>query len=151
MAKGSAHFVLTAGVWLGEGVVKLSIADEELKFITRWTVSKPKKNGLILSSQEVQIGGVSEIMKNMFSFSNLTEEAFEVSLENENLGKVTGTGIYRPELLAWEFRNNPLGFEGFELYQLLDDGSYFMHAEYITKEDFRTQIQGKLWKKVAPS
>ena len=151
MANSQEHFIKTPGVWLGDGIVKLSVAEEELKFVTRWTINKSKKNGQIQSCQEVQIGGVDDVMKNMFAFSEISSEGFQVVLENDHLGQVVGQGIYRPELIAWEFRHNPLGFEGFEVYRLLEDGSYFMHAEYVTKEDFRTQIQGRLWKKSAPT
>ena len=90
-------------------------------------------------------------MHNQFSFYDFADEQFKVQLENPTIGKVIGTGIYRPKLLAWEFRNNGMEFEGFEMYELLADGSYFMHAEYVSNEEFRTSIQGKIWKKAAPS
>jgi hypothetical protein len=48
-------------------------------------------------------------------------------------------------MIAWEFRENDLNFEGFETYHLQEDGSYTMHAEYVTSDQFRTQIDGKLW------
>jgi hypothetical protein len=149
--KKSDCFIFEPGTWLGEGKVRLSISDEELKFVTRWNVDKAKKTGRIASMQEVQITGISEIMNNQFLFYDFDAETFKIELENQTLGKIVGSGIYRPKLIAWEFRLNDVGFEGFEMYQLLEDGSYFMHAEYIAQEDFRTQIQGKIWKKAAPS
>lgn len=149
--KMSECFIFEPGTWLGEGTVKLTVSDEELKYVTRWHVNKLKKSGEIGSVQEVQITGIPDVMQNQFSFYEFGEEHFKVKLENPTIGKVVGTGIYRPKLVAWEFRLNDIGFEGFEMYQLLDDGSYFMHAEYVSHEDFRTRIQGKIWKKVAPS
>lgn len=151
MKKAADCFIFEPGTWLGEGKVKLSISEEELKFVTRWNVDKAKKTGRIISLQEVQITGVSEMMSNRFLFYDFGAESFKIELENDTLGKIVGSGIYRPKLIAWEFRLNELGFEGFEMYQLLDDGSYFMHAEYLAEEDFRTHIQGKIWKKAAPS
>lgn len=142
-------FIFEPGMWLGEGKVKLSISDEELKYVTRWNINKTKKNGHIVTMQEVQITGVSDMMNNQFSFYDFGENSFKVELENQTFGKVTGSGIYRPALIAWEFRLGDLGFEGFEMYQLQEDGGYFMHAEYLAQEDFRTQIQGRIWKKVA--
>jgi hypothetical protein len=149
--KKTECFIFEPGTWLGEGKVKLSISEEELKFVTRWNVDKVKKAGSIMSLQEVQITGISEVMNNQFMFYDFDNENFKIELENPTLGKILGTGIYRPKLVAWEFRANPVGFEGFEMYQLLDDGSYFMHAEYIAQEDFRTQIQGRIWKKATSS
>lgn len=144
-------FIFGPGTWLGEGKVKLTVSDEELKYVTRWNIDKSKKNGLIGSIQEVQITGIPDVMHNQFSFYDFADEQFKVQLENPTIGKVIGTGIYRPKLLAWEFRNNGMEFEGFEMYELLADGSYFMHAEYVSNEEFRTSIQGKIWKKAAPS
>lgn len=149
--KKSDCFIFEPGVWLGEGKVKLSISEEELKFATRWNIDKAKKTGRIISVQEVQITGVPEMMNNRFLFYDFDQETFKVELENQTIGKIVGAGIYRPKLIAWEFRLNEIGFEGFEMYQLLEDGSYFMHAEYLAEEDFRTHIQGKIWKKSAPS
>ena len=41
-----------------------------------------------------------------------------------------------------------IGFDGFELYEKIDDKNYTMRAEYATNDQFRTLIQGKLWQKV---
>jgi len=140
-------FILEPGVWLGEGKVNLSISDEMLKFSTRWNIEDSSKKGCISSLQEVQIKGLEDIMKNKLTFSDISEESFTVHLENENIGKIQGHGIIKPKMIAWEFRSDDKEFEGFEVYELLDDGGYFMHAEYVTKDDFRTLIQGKIWKK----
>lgn len=144
----SSHkFIFEPGVWLGEGKVNLSISDEMLKFSTRWNVEDPKKPGSICTLQEVQIKGLEDVMKNKLTFSNFSEGEFCVHLENENIGKVKGFGIIKPKTIAWEFRSDDKEFEGFEVYELQEDGGYFMHAEYVTKDEFRTLIQGKIWKK----
>jgi hypothetical protein len=48
--------------------------------------------------------------------------------------------------IAWEFRNNE-EFQGFEVYELQENGDYMLHAEYSTSEDFRTIIDGRVWQK----
>lgn len=140
-------FIFEPGIWLGEGQIKLSISNEVLRFVMKWKVEAPKENGVIKSTQEVQIHGVSEPMFNRFAFSAPSEEQFRVQLESDNIGKVVGEGICRPNKIAWQFRAQNGGFEGFEMYELMDDGKYFMHAEYLAQEEFKTLIQGKIWKK----
>jgi len=130
-------FIFEPGTWLGEGKVRLTVSEEELKYVTRWNIDKSKKNGLIGSMQEVQITGIPDVMLNQFSFYEFNEENFKVQLENPTIGKIIGIGIYKPKLIAWEFRRNDLGFEGFEMYEQLPDGSYFMHAEYVSQDEFR--------------
>ena len=66
-------------------------------------------------------------------------------MENSNIGRVIGSGVYDEKLIAWEFRSQELNFEGFESYYLQPDGSYLMHVEYVTSDQFRTQIEGRLW------
>lgn len=149
MSENNHNFIFTPGIWLGEGTVKLSISEEELKFCTRWDVKKEKKGKMIPGIQEIEIKGLSDRMCNQFSFYNFGDRDFKIKLENQNVGEVIGEGIIRKDAIAWEFRSNESGFEGFEFYKLQEDGSYFMHAEYMTADDFRTIIQGKIWKKTS--
>jgi hypothetical protein len=141
-------FLFEPGIWLGEGKVQLSVSEDDLQFFTRWNIGKQKEKGVIDSSQEIEIKGLQDKSKNLLIFTPLGDDEFKVELENENIGKVQGKGVIRPKLIAWEFRSLDKVFEGFEVYELLEDGSYFMHAEYINKEELRTQIQGKIWKKL---
>lgn len=149
MSEKKHLFIFEPGIWLGEGKVKLSISDEELHFFTRWNVDKGKGSNKIPGTQEIEIKGIPDKMCNHFSFYNFGQKEFKIKLENQTVGEVIGEGIIRPESIAWEFRLNEIGFEGFEFYKLQEDGSYFMHAEYCTQEDLRTLIQGKIWKKTA--
>lgn len=142
-------FLFEPGIWLGEGKVKLSVSEDDLLFFTRWNIDKPKEKGIIDSSQEIEIKGLQDKSKNTLIFTPVSQEEFKVELENETIGKVQGKGLIRPKLIAWEFRSLDKVFEGFEVYELLEEGSYFMHAEYINKEELRTQIQGKIWKKLS--
>lgn len=120
---------------------------EELPFYTKWKISPQDDTGYIECIQEIQISGLSDIMINQFVFYDILQKDFCIELENQTLGKVVGKGMLNPNRLAWEFRLGHLGFEGFEFYEATEDGSYKMHAEYATVDDFRTEIHGKIWKK----
>jgi len=138
-------FILSPNSWLGEGKIQLSMVEEELGFYTRWNVASPDNGGKIECVQEIQVKGLSDVMINQFSFFDLTPSSFSIELENQALGKVIGSGIINDKVIAWEFRVNELGFEGFEFYEKQSDNSYFMRAEYATSDQFRTIIQGKVW------
>lgn len=139
-------FILAPSSWIGEGKIKLNMVDEELGFVTRWTVADRDPTGKIECVQEIQVKGLSDIMHNQFFFSHMTPSSFKVELENQSLGKVEGSGIINDKVIAWEFRLTDIGFEGFEFYEKQEDGSYLMRAEYATDDQFRTIIQGKVWK-----
>ena len=123
--------------------------EDELPFFTRWKVSPQDQAGRIESTQEIEIAGLAETMNNAFVFSKVTETDFAIELENQNLGRVVGKGIIKPKVIGWEFRLQNLGFEGFEFYELEEDGGYRLHAEYATNDDFRTTIRGRVWKQLA--
>lgn len=141
-------FLLTPAVWLGQGKIKLSLAVEELVFFTRWSIAEADSEGKITLIHEIQIKGLPEIMHNEFTLSDLSHEEFSIELENEAVGHVTGKGVINDKIIAWEFRVEDIGFEGFEIYEKQDDNNYLMRAEYATNDEFRTLIEGKLWQKV---
>jgi hypothetical protein len=138
-------FIFKPSSWVGEGKITLNMVEEELKFYTKWNVLAQDFAGNIPSVQEIQISGISENMRNELTFFNFTKSGFSIEMENMNIGRVVGTGIIDEKLIAWEFRENDLNFEGFEIYRLQEDGSYLMKAEYVTSDQFRTQIEGKIW------
>lgn len=141
-------FLLEPKKWLGEGKIKLSMVEEDLEFYTRWNLDKKTAGGEISASQEVQIKGMSEVMNNQFRVTDLTPTQFKIELENAALGNITGKGIIKGNLIAWEFRDEESGFEGFEFYEKQEDGTYLMRAEYATPDQHRTVIRGKLWEKI---
>lgn len=141
-------FIFTPGKWLGEGTIKLNMAKEEMRFFTRWTIGEKDQSGIITTSQEIEISGIGDLMKNEFLFSKIKEDSFAIELENQSLGKVIGKGVITKKIIAWEFRQGNLGFEGLELYELDGKDKYKVHAEYATTEDFRTIIHGKIWRKL---
>ena len=142
------EFIFQPGNWIGEGKVAFSASPETLHFYTKWMIDKANTNG-IHTSQIVEIQGTEPSMRNIFVFSDVTPTNFVIVLENEILGKVRGTGVIDDKTIAWEFHGNN-GLEGFEVYELQDNGDYMLHAEYTSSPDqFRTVIDGRIWKKNA--
>jgi len=132
---------------LGEGKIKLSMVEEELDFFTSWNLGALDPDGQIPAVQEVQIKGMNDMMHNKFLITDITGSSFTIELENAALGTIIGKGIIKENLIAWEFRDNELEFEGFEFYEKQEDGSYLMRAEYATSDQYRTTIRGKIWEK----
>jgi hypothetical protein len=147
MAKSTTHnFIFSPGIWIGEGKIALSTSPEIIHFYTKWIVDKPKKKEHSCQ-QQVEMQGVDESVFNNLTFSDITAESFTVILENEMIGKVKGKGIIDDKTIAWEYRSGD--FEGFEVYELQDNGDYMLHAEYSSPDQYRTIIDGRIWKKIS--
>lgn len=148
-------FLLQPSAWLGEGKIRLNMVEEELSFFTRWTMGffneegEPTTEGAVRCLQEIQVKGMADIMHNQFTIRDFSQNSFVIDLENQALGKVTGTGLLNQEIIGWEFRIPELGFEGFEFYEKQPDETYLMRAEYATTDQFRTMINGKIWQPAA--
>jgi hypothetical protein len=84
-------------------------------------------------------------MRNDLTFYDFGAKTFTVDMENQNVGRIVGTGVYDEKMIAWEFRNNDMNFEGYETYSLQLDGSYTMKGEYVTSDQFRTLIEARIW------
>lgn len=138
-------FIFTPGTWYGEGKITLNMVEEELFFNTQWAVQNKDFAGKVSCAQEIQIQGLSENMRNELAFYDFQNKVFSVDMENQNVGRIVGTGVYDEKMIAWEFRNNDMHFEGYETYHLQPDGSYHMKGEYVTSDQFRTQIEARLW------
>ena len=123
---------------------------EELFFNTNWGVQGHDFASKIVCTQDIQIHGLSENMKNELTFFDIGEDTFSVDMQNHNVGRIVGTGVYDEQRIAWEFRNNDMDFEGFETYTLQPDGSYHMHGEYVTTDQFRTKIEAKIRQQAKP-
>ncbi len=141
-------FILTPSCWLGQGKIQLDMVAEELAFFTRWNISSPDEEGRIACVQEIQVKGLSDVMHNQFSIYALSNGEFKIELENQALGRIEGKGLINEKVIAWEFRIEEIGFEGFEFYELQEDQNYTMRAEYATSDQFRTLIQGHVWQQL---
>jgi len=144
----SHAFILQSGIWLGEGRIKLSLLPEKLFFFTRWKVHPKDREGKIFCQQEIQVKGLSDVMVNHFTFTDIVSTAFHIIMDNHAVGRVNGMGILRPEMIGWEFRVQELGFEGFEFYEKQTPDEYHVHGEFATSDDLRTEVHGKIWREV---
>lgn len=138
-------FIFSPGSWTGEGKILLNMVEEELVFNTNWAVQDKDFSGKVTCAQEIQIQGLSENMRNELSFYDFQNKTFSVDMENQNVGRIVGIGVYDDDMIAWEFRNNDMNFEGFETYHLQSDGSYQMKGEYVTSDQFRTMIEARIY------
>ncbi|HLB53311.1 MAG TPA: hypothetical protein VJK48_06375 [Chlamydiales bacterium] len=140
-------FIFSAGRWSGEGKIVLNMVDEELLFQTHWSIQHKDFSGKVLCSQDIHIVGLSEEMRNDLTFYDFRAHTFSVDMENPNVGRIVGTGVFDDQMIAWEFRNNEIQFEGYESYALQPDGSYLMKGEYLTSDQLRTQIEARIWQR----
>lgn len=138
-------FIFNPGNWIGEGKITLNMVEDQLKFNTSWGVENRDFAGKITCGQNIQIEGLAENMRNDLTFFDVGSKTFSVEMENPNIGRIVGTGVYDDKTIGWEFRNNDMEFEGYETYTLQDDGSYMMRGEYITSDQFRTMIEARIW------
>jgi hypothetical protein len=140
-------FIFTPGFWIGEGMMELSNVEEKIPFIIKWMIPtfKPEDPYLELL-QQIQIKGHTDSLNNNFVLKDFQKHHFSIILENDNIGQIAGHGQIKNNWIGWEFKQNLLGFDGFEYYQHQGDGHYIMEAEYSTSDDLRTVMRGKLWK-----
>jgi hypothetical protein len=142
----STHeFLLKPGQWLGEGNITFTQSPDKIHFATRWTID-PKDHDEIVCTQQVEMQGSDEMVHNVFCLSDIAKGNFAIELENQLIGKVMGQGVLEPKTIAWEFRSH-LNFQGYEVYKLQENGEYHFHAEYASPDQFRTIIDGRIWKK----
>ena len=139
-------FIFEPGEWTGEGTVSFSASPEQVPFSTIWIVESSKDEG-IQCVQRVEMEGADEHVKNKMHVYDITSTSFNISLENDIVGQVIGTGIIDESTIAWEFRGH-IGFQGYEVYEKKKGGGeYHFHAEYASPDQFRTIIDGIILKK----
>jgi hypothetical protein len=141
----SQDFIFTPGIWLGEGKITFSASSEFLKFYTKWEILE-ETPGVMKAKQIVEMQGVGEQVINLFTFKDIKATSFTVTLENNLVGQMTGTGLRDKNVIAWEFQGQ-VTFEGFEVYEQQENGDYFLHAEYGSSDQFRTIVEGLIWRK----
>jgi hypothetical protein len=139
------HFLFEPGEWLGAGQVSFSVSPDILHFRTKWVVTQVDKNRFH-STQTVEIVGGDRIV-NIFEVIPQDKGNFDIVLDNELLGTFKGKGIIEDHLVAWEFREKGT-FEGYELYKKVNETEYTLHAEYLSSDQARTLIRGRIWKRL---
>lgn len=139
------QFLLTPSKWLGQGTVAFNTSQETIKFHTSWDITEGG-NGIFKARHDVELTGVTEHVVNNLTISDITDSSFVVTLTNDMVEDIKGIGVIDDQKLAWEF-NNVGEFEGFEVYNLMEGDKYQFHAEYLSSNQFRTIIDGTIWKK----
>ncbi len=139
-------FLISPGNWLGQGTIRVSEADEVLRFYSRWAIAHGED--VIQCTQTVEMEGGADHVINHLTFSEMENGKFHIDLENAMLGEVEGEGLIDEMTLGWEFRHSEQGFEGFEIYERQENDEYKLKAEYISSDGTRTMIEGKLWAEV---
>lgn len=138
------HFLFQPGEWLGTGQVSFSMSPDVLHFRTKWEIDADAPNHFHCK-QIVEIVGGDRII-NSFEILLHAPHTFDIVLTNDLLGTFSGEGVIEERLLAWEFREKGI-FEGYEVYKCVDDNEYTMHAEYLSSDQTRTLIRGRIWKR----
>jgi hypothetical protein len=134
-------FIFAPGAWKGEGTVSFSASPEKVPFMTQWVIEPSQDEG-IRCEQKVEMEGADDKVRNTMHFYDLSNGSFNISLENDIVGQVIGSGIIDEQTIAWEFRGN-IGFQGYEVFEKQGDGNeYRFHAEYSSPDQFRTIIDG---------
>lgn len=140
-------FIFSSGLWVGEGKITFTASPEVLTFFTRWETKDGIREHEMISHQQVEMQGVDDKVLNRFRFFDINPKGFGVELENDLVGCVRGKGVIAAKEVAWEFRGHK-NFEGFEVYRLKDNGDYVVHAEFASPDQFRTIIDGRIWRKL---
>lgn len=142
-------FLFIPGRWVGGGKITFSASYELIRFYTSWIIEE-EKDGKMICRQRVEMQQIHESVNNQFVIYDVSENKFKIDLENELFGSVSGTGIFDANTIAWEFHGTSTQsnqFEGFEVYELQEDGDYMVHAEYSSEEFFRTIVDARIWRK----
>lgn len=143
------QFIFQEGLWIGEGKITFSASPDHIHFYTRWNIVtlEPVKSPKIFHwLQEVEMRGSDDRVKNHFVFTLISPTTFSLTLENDLVGKVIGKGLFDAKKIAWELKGSDT-FQGFEVYELQENGDYMLHAEYAAPDNFRTTIDGRIWLK----
>ncbi|MBA3721260.1 MAG: hypothetical protein H0W88_02545 [Parachlamydiaceae bacterium] len=139
------EFILKPGIWIGQGKITFTASPDSIKFFTKWQITE-EIPGILRAVQKVEMEGINDHVVNYFLLENITTNGFSITIENELMGKINGKGIIEENVIAWEFRGQ-VTFDGFEVYELKENGDYSFHAEYASTDQFRTIVDGLIWKK----
>lgn len=145
------QFLFSPGEWIGQGKITFSHSSAHLRFYMKWKIN-PIQQGIIRAEQLIEQEGSAVLLSNTLHFTPVNDASFNVTLSSELTGEVPGKGLVEPRSVAWEYTKQDglereEQFEGFEVYELQDNGDYMLHAEYFSGASFRTIIDGRIWRK----
>ncbi len=141
----SHTFLFEPGRWVGAGRITFNVSRELIRFYTRWTIVKDEL-GRLVCNQVVEMQGIPEKVENHFIVYGLEANKFKIEMQSESVGLATGVGIVDEKTIAWEFHGQP-DVEGFEIYEIQENGDYMLHAEYASTDQLRTIIDARIWRK----
>jgi len=139
------EFLFSPGRWIGGGKITFSTSSDLVRFYTSWMI-EGIEDSTIRCQQRVEMQALEELINNKFLIYDIHEGKFQMNLENDLIRNACGSGVVDEKTIAWEFRATG-GIEGFEVYELQNNGDYLMHAEYSSTKQFRTIIDGRIWRK----
>lgn len=138
-------FIFDSGIWLGKGTISLINSTSYIDFFTKWEITE-KKEGVYEAIQIVEIMEEEHLI-NRYLFNEISPQIFHLTLENELIGKINGTGFYNEQVIKWEFKERE-SLDGHELYELQKSGEYRFNAEFGSEANYGTVIKGTIWKKL---
>lgn len=139
------EFLFVPGRWVGQGKITFSNSNDLLRFYTSWMLT-PGNEGEMYCNQLVELQGVDEQILNSLKVYEITANDFKIDLESAPNGIAKGKGVIDLKTIAWEFHGTG-SIEGFEVYELQDNGDYMVHAEYSIAGLFSTCVDGRIWRK----
>ncbi len=139
------YFLFTPGRWVGAGRITFNNSPELIRFYTRWIIEKDDQ-GKIHCNQLIEMQETGQKVENRFSIYEVNNNAFKINLQNEGISSATGLGIIDAKSIAWEFHGKG-ELEGFEVYELQENGDYMLHAEYASTSLLRTIVDARIWRK----
>ena|ERR1700733_3198723 len=135
-------FLLQPATWTGEGSVSFDSSSDRIFFSTTWKIGLIE-NQRIQCSQQVKMEEIDETVENKYIFYFKDNFSFDLELENESLGKVRGSGLTDEKTIRWEIFGET-SVQGYEVYEIQENGGYLFHAEYASPNQFRTLIEGQI-------
>ncbi len=129
------------GLWVGKGLLTLSMLEEPLTLWMRLSVSsktQDPEDERMQWNADYQVLGYTQPIVNRYTFSTVIKKQFMVTLENELWGKAQGMGMLEDKGVCMEFPRGEHGFEGFESIRFENDTTLLWTGEFLTEEGLRS-------------
>lgn len=131
--------LLKTGVWVGEGVLRLSMFEEVFPMKGIFYVAPLSVDSQELSClAEYRIAGYRDLIINYYNVHTFYRNKFTVAFENLEWGRVEGKGFLEKDYIGIEYGLNHAGFEGFESYQFNED-TFHLTQQYTIGNGLRSE------------